>query len=883
MPIVRFRFSRVIRILSVLSLCGFPSLSIAASIQVRGLSCEHTPEPMGIETSTPRFSWKLDSANNGEAQTARQILVSGSPELLAADKGDVWDSGWQQGSGSRLIPYAGPPLSPLQGYWWKVRIKDSAGEISQWSAPARFATGLLDGKVPAGEWIFHSGADPQTGVSWFRKSLRLESVPRQALVLLASRGYHEFYVNGKKVDDRALAPNASITGPGAMAKRTLYVVYDIAPFLQAGENTLGVWLSPGRVGANPKVEPAFLFYTDIGGQVVASDTSWKTRTSNLSRYFPDIPKPFFGGERWDDGASDPGWNQNGYSDSGWAAAASRSETSALSADITPPTRRVETIEAKKVERRRDGSVLVDFGGYLTGQLEARVQGEPGRPVRFRTLGDLDKPVDYGQISEVVPGPTGKAVFQHHFNWMCGRWIEVTGLTGNPVPSDFKVHRISTDFERIGKFDSSSDLLNRIYETDLNTYRNLTLDGYNHDCTHRERRGYGEHAFASSRGMAGNYDLTAFVRKWLRDWRDVQQADGFIPHTAPDAAGGGGTLWSSFTVLGPWDFYLQSGDPKLLEENQDSAKRWMEYLNAAASGGTLSRYESRDKFQFLGDWARPVPPDQMGHDSHVSNFGESPQALCFNNGIYALLLQTMDEISNALGKSDDVKTWNERLAVFRPAAHGKFFVPATGDYVEPNQVLSMLAQLAGIVPPADLDKVRSALEAEMKSKNFIDAGSSGLAVFLEFILRHPEYHQWFFDVLQRREYPGYAYFLDQGFNTWPELWATDCSSKVHSCYIGVSSFFIRALAGIQPLPEGPGYARFAVKPTFVKGLDRVSYEFDSPRGWIKVKWERKDNVIVLALTVPPGAAADVDLPSGKQTVGSGMHQFRCKTSGEQSKK
>lgn len=871
------RFSPTLCILAALTFGGFSSLTVAASMQVRGLSCEHVPEPMGIETSSPRFSWKLDSTENGQSQTAWQILVAGSPSLLASDKGDLWDSGWQDGAGSRLIPYAGAPLAALQTYWWKVRVKDRSGVTSQWSTPARFATGLPDGRVPAGEWIFNSEADPKTGVAWFRKSFRLKIVPKQALVLLASRGYHEFYVNGKKVDDRALAPNASIAGPGAMAKRTLYVVYDIGPFLQAGENLLAVWLSPGRVGASPKVSPAFLLYANIGGEVVVSNTSWKTRISNLSRYFPDVPKPFFGGERWDDGASVPDWNQIGSSDSGWTAAASRSETPALSADITPPTRRVETIRAKKIDRRPDGSVLVDFGGYFTGQLEARVQGEPGHPVTFRTLGDLDKPVDYGQFSQVIPGPTGKAVFQHHFHWTCGRWIEVTGLTGTPELSDFKVHRISTDFERIGKFDSSNDLLNRIYETDLNTYRNLTLDGYNHDCTHRERRGYGEHAFATSRGMAGNYDLTAFVRKWFRDWRDVQQADGFMPHTAPDAAGGGGTLWSSFTVLGPWDFYVQSGDRKLLEENQDSAKRWMNYLNAAVKDGTLSRYESRDKFQFLGDWARPVPPDQMGHDSHVSNFGESPQALCFNNGIYALLLQTMGGVSDALGNPDDVKAWSERLAAFRPAAHEKFFVPATGDYVEPNQVLSMLAQLTGIVPQADLNKARSALEAEMKSKNFIDAGSSGLAVFLEFIVRHPEYHQWFFDVLQRREYPGYAYFLDQGFNTWPELWATDCSSKVHSCYIGVSSFLIRALAGIQPLSEEPGYARFAVKPTFVKGLDRVSYEFDSPQGWIKVKWERKGAEIVLDLTVPPGASADVCLPSGNQSVGSGMHQFRCQNS------
>ncbi|MFA6173974.1 MAG: alpha-L-rhamnosidase N-terminal domain-containing protein [Kiritimatiellales bacterium] len=852
------------------------SSTASAALQVRGLSCEHVAVPFGVETAQPRFSWKLESAENGQAQTAYQILVDGSPEQLAENTGNLWDSGWVDGASGQLISYAGSPLVSLQSCWWKVRVKDGAGKISDWSAPARFATGLLAGEVPAGQWILNSSANSKTGTSWFRKSVPLETAPKQALVLLASRGYHEFYVNGKRADDRALAPNASIIGMGATAKRILYVVYDIAPLLQAGENTLAVWISPGRVGSNTNHAPAFLLSGKINRQAVVSDTSWKTKTANLARYYPIIgnEKPLFGGEQWDDRAFVPDWNKNGYDDSSWNAAGTRPETAKLSADIIPPTRRVETITAKKIERRANGTVLVDFGSYFTGQLEARIQGEPGKPVRFSALADLAKPNYYGQHSEVIPGETGTAVFQHRFHWMCGRWVEVTGLTGTPELSDFKVHRISTDFDRVGFFQCSDELLSRMYETDLYTYRNLTLDGYNHDCTQRERRGYGEHAFGTSRGMAGNYDLTAFVGKWLRDWRDVQQSNGYMPHTAPDSAGGGGTLWSSFTVLGPWDFYVQSGDRRLLEENQDSARRWMNYLHTVVSNGILSRYESKDNYQFLGDWARPVPPANRGFDAHVVNWGDSPQALAFNNGIYALDIQTMIRVSGTLNKPDEVNTWSTQLAALQPAVHDKFFVPSAGVYLEPNQVLSMMMQLTGVTPAAELDKAKAALDTELHSKNYIDAGSSGLTVFLEFIIQHPEYHQWFFDVLQRREYPGYAYILDQGYDTWPELWdPIACSSKVHSCYVGLSSFFIRALAGIQPMPEAPGYERFAVKPSFVTGLDRVAYEFDSPRGWIKVKWERKAGEITLNLTVPPGASAEVHLPSGVQTAGSGVHQYR----------
>ena len=855
-------------------LCFLQSvLAASAALQIRSLTCEHVAAPLGIETAQPRFSWKLDSGENGQFQTAYQIVAADSPEQLTGDKGNLWDSGWVVSPSCRLISYAGSPLISLQNCWWKVRVKDRSGKISDWSSPTHFATGLLAGEVPAGQWISNPSADFKTGTSWFRKTVQLKTAPRQALVLLASRGYHEFYVNGKKVGDRALAPNASM-----MEKRTLYVVYDIASLLQEGENTLAVWISPGRV-ATGRVDPTFLLCGKIDGQAVTSDATWKTKTANLVRYYSTNPnnpkeKPGKGGEQWDDRAFISDWNTAGFNDSSWASAAVRQEKTAVSSDIIPPTRQVETITAKKIERRPDGTVLVDFGGYCTGRLEARVQGEPGKPVKFAALADLKTPVYFGQYSEVIPGDTGTAVFQHHFNWMCGRWLEVSGLTGTPELSDFKVHRISMDLNRIGFFKSSDDLLNRLYEADLYTYRNVTLDGYTHDCTTRERRGYGEEAFGTSRDMAVTYDLTAFTRKWLRDWRDAQSAsNGFIPHTAPEGMGGGGTLWSSFTVLAPWNLYVQSGDRQILEENQDSARRWMKYLQGTVTNQILSRYENKVRFDFLGDWARPIAPEDRGHDKHIANFGDSPLALAFNNGIYAMDLQTMSRVSAALGKQEDVSEWNNRLSALQPAVHEKFFRPETGVYIEPNQVFGMLMQLTGITPLADLDKVRAALDAELKSKNYIDAGSSGLPIFTEFIIQHPEYHQWFYDVLQRRDYPGFAYFLDQGYDNWPELWDPTCSSKIHSCYIGLSAFCVRTLAGIEPLADAPGYEKFIVKPSFVKGLDRVSYEFDSPRGWIKVKWERKGGEIVLDLTVPPGSSAEVHLPSGIQAADSGTHQYR----------
>lgn len=46
------------------------------------LECEARSNPLGIDTQDPRFSWKLESDHQGDAQTAYEILVATSPDKL---------------------------------------------------------------------------------------------------------------------------------------------------------------------------------------------------------------------------------------------------------------------------------------------------------------------------------------------------------------------------------------------------------------------------------------------------------------------------------------------------------------------------------------------------------------------------------------------------------------------------------------------------------------------------------------------------------------------------------------------------------------------------------------------------------------------------------
>ena len=77
----------------------------------------------------------------------------------------------------------------------------------------------------------------QTDSGWaespmLRKHFEMEHIPKHGVYLeVTSLGYHEVYVNGKKVGDRVMQPAVS-----QLNKRALAVEYDIKEYIHEGEN-----------------------------------------------------------------------------------------------------------------------------------------------------------------------------------------------------------------------------------------------------------------------------------------------------------------------------------------------------------------------------------------------------------------------------------------------------------------------------------------------------------------------------------------------------------------------------------------------------------------------------------------------------------------------
>ena len=75
----------------------------------------------------------------------------------------------------------------------------------------------------------------------------------------------------------------------------------------------------------------------------------------------------------------------------------------------------------------------------------------------------------------------------------------------------------------------------------------------------------------------NFDCEKFFSKWLGDARAEQGENGFVPNVVPDVhkSGKASSAWGDIITIIPWEVYLAYGDKKILDDNFDAMKKWVD--------------------------------------------------------------------------------------------------------------------------------------------------------------------------------------------------------------------------------------------------------------------------------------------------------------------
>lgn len=858
-----------IKYLTILLLTAFSASHLSCvqpenSSVIYDLRCENLTDPLGVDTNIPRFSWKIRSDKNGTLQTAFQILVAGDSTLLKEETADLWDSGKVSSPASNLIQYNGKPLKSGSPGYWKVRMWDGNGSVSQWSSIAGFSVGLINAEDWEAEYIGlndKSWKKDLSGSPLLRGKFILRETGQRLLLHVNSLGYHEAFINGIKVGNDVLSPAVS-----QFDKRSLVNTYDVSSLVKTGENDLVIWLGrgwysmglPGVVYKGPLVK-AQLEMVNSGNReiILATGEGWKGRMSGYSLTGSWQPHKF-GGEIIDGIRLVSDLSPEGLDKLEWIPV---SLVPVPQHQITPqmaePNRIQEILKADTIFGISRNTWLVDMGKNFTGWIKISFPVlKRGQKITMEYCDHLDsggKFVDRDQRDTYIASGEGKESFMNKFNYHGFRYIRISNLEVMPSVDSVTGFLIHTDYQMESAFKCSDEDMNRIHDMIRYTLGCLSLGGYLVDCPQIERLGYGGDGNASTETAQTMFDLAPLYANWLQAWGDCIREDGGMPHTAPNPyKAGGGPYWCGFIISASWKTFLNYGDTLILRKYYPAMQQWLGYVEKYSTSGILKRWpDTGYRNWYLGDWASP---DGINIKSNKS-------VDLVNNSFICMCYDYMQKIAGVLGKADDIQKYTLKRDVLREQVHSLFFDSKKNIYGDGYQIDLSFPLLAGIVPDSLTKKVEESLynEIRINSNGHIAGGLVGIPVFTEWATENNAANL-VYSMLKKRDYPGYLYMLENGATTTWEHWK-DPRSYIHNCFNGIGSWFYQAVGGIRMDKNYPAWKQVIIQPQIPDGITWAKTTRETPYGPVVVNWKIEGELLRMKAEIPPGVNSGVVLPDG----------------------
>lgn len=352
----------------------------------------------------------------------------------------------------------------------------------------------------------------------------------------------------------------------------------------------------------------------------------------------------------------------------------------------------------------------------------------------------------------------------------------------------------------------------------------------------------------------NFDGITVYEKWMADHRDEQQPNGVLPAIIPTGGWGyewaNGPDWTSTIAIIPWNLYLFYGDRRALSDSYENMRRYVDRITAVSPGGTTT--------WGLGDWV-PVK-------------SKSPVELT-STAYYYLDALIVSKSAALLGRKSEAESYRKLAERIRDAFNAKFFHADRGLYGSGLQTELSVPLHFGLVPPAHRQAVADNLARRVIADGkHIDVGLLGTKSLLN-ALSENGHADLAYEVALQESFPSWGWWIRNGATTLYENWPIDAKSDIsmnHIMFGEIGAWLWKALAGIRPMEDDPGFATVRVEPHFVKGLERFEAEHRSVRGTIRSAWERRGDGVHFTLHLPPNTRASIrlDLKTGTKFMVDG---------------
>ena len=872
-------------ILMLLLSCGSSKIS---DVTVADLKCEYSVEPLSIDATRPGLSWILDSKRRSVNQSAYRVIVSSTEKLLVDNSGDLWDSGIVESRETLGIVYGGLPLVSRQQCFWKVRVWDENGDVSEWSEMSSWEMALLNAVDWDASWIGDGKVLPQSDAALmkddpsplFRREITVAKTVARARLYISGLGYYEASLNGNKIGDHILDP-----GWTTYSKRILYSTYDVTDMLVKGENALGVilgngWYNPlpikmwGRfnlrefltVGRPCFIASLVIDYADGSTETVASNDEWKVTEG------PILRNSVFLGEHYDARREQKGWDSPGFDDSAWSNAKMAEPPSGiLRAQNQSPIKATSTIEAVKLSEPTPGAYIFDMGENFAGVVKLKVTGPSGTKVSIR-YGELLNPDGTLNVMTSVAGqiksasqnqPEGTPIpacqndiyilkggseenYTPRFTFHGFRYVELTGFPGVPTLDTIEGIRLNSAVADAGIFECSNPLFNTIQDISKRTFLS-NIFSVQSDCPAREKFGYGGDIVPTCETFMFNFDMTSLYPKIATDFVDAARPLGGMTETAPfvgiadrgfgdDSGPIGWTLAHPLLLERMYRFY---GNSRLLKEHYGAAKRLIEFI-------------------------RENNPDhiiKIGISDHES-IDEKPTELT-GTAFYYHHVKLLSFIAQIIGEQDDAERYFELAESIKAAFIAEFLEVGTGKFGSHTQASQATAIRYGFASEDEIGMAIETLVSEVVDRHdtHLSTGIFGTKFLLETLSEHGRI-DLAYDIVNRKSFPGWGHMIENGATTLWEHWeySDNTYSHNHPMFGSVSEWFFRTVAGINPAEDAFGFDRIVIRPRPGGDVTWAQGSYKSVRGEITSSWKKTVGNFILDIVIPANTTATVYVPA-----------------------
>ncbi len=856
-------------------------------LKIYDLRTDYQINPIGIDSPTPSFSYKLSSTHNNTTQADYQIIISHGDDI-------VWDSGKCASDQSLYITYEGTALSPKTRYDIRLLITDNHGEKAEQSS--FFETGLMNCGGFKASFITHGFKADLEPCAVFFKEFHSDKKVSKARLYISSLGIYKALINGKRINENRFAP-----GWTSYQKRLQYQTIDVTGLIES-QNKIEITVANGwfkgilgfygqgchygnRTALIAQLE---ITYVDGTFDTVFTDESWMSSTAEIR--YSDI----YNGETIDYSLPKQEVKSVSILDQ---------PKDILIAQSCEPVKITERIPAKALLTSPKGEKIIDFGQNLSGVVEAKIKAARGTTIKLYHAEALDENGNLfttnlrtAKACDTFICSGGDDTFLPEFTYHGFRYIRIEGLDEINI-DNFTACVMHTDLEKTGAFSCSDDKINRLFQNIDWTLRANFFD-IPTDCPQRdERLGYTGDTEIFLPTAVFHRNTALFIRKWLRDVATEQTDEFGVPLSAPDILKTHAcmSIWHEAATIVPWILWETYGDISVLTEQYESMKKSVEYTRKLAGEEGLLSTDNSSQF---GDWValdapkgpfRKVPEGILNPSSDERAGGTDSHLTA--NVYYLYSIDIIRKTAEILGKTKDYTEYNDLYGDVLEKFRNEFITPS-GRIASGTQTAAALILYFDLAPIEVREKIAARLYYDLvKTKKHLYTGFVGTEYIMHVLSRF-NMHELAGTILFKEDCPSWLYSVNLGATTIWELWdgvnpdgsfnLFEMNSLNQFGFATVGDWLYKDLCGLNSIEAG--FKKFRISPRLVPGITSFELSYESPYGKIRISFFCENGKYIADIEVPANTTALISLPDrAEEEYGSGAYHFEYATDASFEKK